>query len=323
MSRRRSTSRWPPPWLLALAACASDDDPAGHRHELDTTTSSPTASSSTVATSTRAFTSGIEEVTTEELHASWRDGCPRAGRAASCRRRDRTGTTTARSARAGSSSHADQADGRRRGAARAVRRRATRSSAWSRSTSSAGATRRRWTPTTRARSTAAAPPASTSWSEHAYGRAVDLNPLQNPYVQRRHSCSRPRAPHLVDRTRTDQGMIHDGDAAVTAFAGPGLELGRPLDHPEGLPALRSGLIRSRSGASRPSSAARPAATSSSAQGSAEPPLRGWGLRRSLCPHTPATSPRVVATYDGDRGVREGDWSPSLARGSGFAGPEPQ
>jgi hypothetical protein len=27
-------------------------------------------------------------------------------------------------------------------------------------------------------------PGSTSWSEHAYGRAIDLNPLLNPYIDR-------------------------------------------------------------------------------------------------------------------------------------------
>jgi hypothetical protein len=57
----------------------------------------------------------------------------------------------------------------------------------------------------------------TGWSEHAYGRAIDLNPLQNPYVVGDVVLPAQSAA-LVDRTRTDQGMIHDGDAAVVAFA---------------------------------------------------------------------------------------------------------
>jgi hypothetical protein len=45
-----------------------------------------------------------------------------------------------------------------------------------------------------------------SWSEHAYGEAVDLNPRENPYV----GCGRTRrhtsAPYL-DRSRLRKGMV--------------------------------------------------------------------------------------------------------------------
>jgi hypothetical protein len=64
----------------------------------------------------------------------------------------------------------------------------------------------------------------TGWSEHAFGRAIDLNPLQNPYVKGGTVLPAQSAP-LVDRTRTDKGMIHDGDAAVRAFAKVGWEWG--------------------------------------------------------------------------------------------------
>jgi hypothetical protein len=58
------------------------------------------------------------------------------------------------------------------------------------------------------------------WSEHAYGRAIDLNPLENPYV--RGSTVLPaQSAALLDRSRTDQGIIHPGDAAVRAFAAVG------------------------------------------------------------------------------------------------------
>ena len=56
----------------------------------------------------------------------------------------------------------------------------------------------------------------TSWSEHAYGRAIDVNPLVNPYVDDG-AVLPPEAAVYTDRTRTDPGLLHDGDAAVRAF----------------------------------------------------------------------------------------------------------
>jgi hypothetical protein len=60
----------------------------------------------------------------------------------------------------------------------------------------------------------------TGWSEHAYGRAIDLNPLQNPYV-RGATVLPPQSARYVDRASTDIGVIHPGDPAVTAFARQG------------------------------------------------------------------------------------------------------
>lgn len=65
---------------------------------------------------------------------------------------------------------------------------------------------------------------SSSWSEHAYGRAVDLNPLVNPYVTGSTVDPLEGAPY-ADRTRTDPGMIHADDAAVRAFAAQGWRWG--------------------------------------------------------------------------------------------------
>ena len=53
-----------------------------------------------------------------------------------------------------------------------------------------------------------------SWSEHAFGEAVDLNPLENPYVgcgQSRDRASRP----FFDRSRQRPGMVTA--AVVRAF----------------------------------------------------------------------------------------------------------
>jgi len=61
---------------------------------------------------------------------------------------------------------------------------------------------------------------STHWSEHAYGRAVDLDPLENPYVSggtTSHAASR----RYLDRSRRLPGMIHSGDVVVRAFAAEG------------------------------------------------------------------------------------------------------
>ena len=44
-----------------------------------------------------------------------------------------------------------------------------------------------------------------TWSEHAYGLAIDINPLQNPYVAPDGTVQRPAAEVYLDRTRTCPG----------------------------------------------------------------------------------------------------------------------
>jgi hypothetical protein len=59
------------------------------------------------------------------------------------------------------------------------------------------------------------------FSNHSYGMAVDINPIQNPYVTAggfyRTRASRP----YIDRSRRRKGMIHDGDVVVRSFAAIG------------------------------------------------------------------------------------------------------
>lgn len=56
----------------------------------------------------------------------------------------------------------------------------------------------------------------TSWSEHAYGLALDLNPVENPYVVGSHVA--PRAGRaFVDRPDSP-GVLHADDPVVAAFA---------------------------------------------------------------------------------------------------------
>jgi hypothetical protein len=56
--------------------------------------------------------------------------------------------------------------------------------------------------------------AVTGWSEHAYGEAVDLNPLENPYVGCGQSFNRVSRSY-IDRSRLRPGMITP--AVVQAF----------------------------------------------------------------------------------------------------------
>ncbi|MEW5812447.1 MAG: M15 family metallopeptidase [Actinomycetota bacterium] len=77
-------------------------------------------------------------------------------------------------------------------------------------------------------------PGSTSWSWHAYGRAVDINPRINPYVDSRGHIEPANGAPWLDRTRRDTGMLHDGDPAVEAFVDRGWRWGghwhTPLDY---------------------------------------------------------------------------------------------
>jgi len=58
---------------------------------------------------------------------------------------------------------------------------------------------------------------STSrWSEHAYGRAIDINPIENPYVSGGRTSHRASAPY-VDRSRRRPGMAYEGGTLVGAL----------------------------------------------------------------------------------------------------------
>ena len=57
---------------------------------------------------------------------------------------------------------------------------------------------------------------TTRWSEHAYGRAIDLNPIENPYVSGGRTSHRASVPYL-DRSRRHPGMAVEGGTVVRAF----------------------------------------------------------------------------------------------------------
>jgi hypothetical protein len=69
------------------------------------------------------------------------------------------------------------------------------------------------------------------WSQHAYGRAIDLNPVLNPYVSGGY-VSPPAGEAYADRSLRRRGMIHAGDRVVRAFAAVGWEWGGRWSSPK-------------------------------------------------------------------------------------------
>jgi hypothetical protein len=70
---------------------------------------------------------------------------------------------------------------------------------------------------------------STTWSEHAKGRAIDVNPFDNPY--RQGDVLIPElASAYADRSRQAAGMIHPGDPVTRAFASVGWGWGGDWRH---------------------------------------------------------------------------------------------
>jgi hypothetical protein len=61
---------------------------------------------------------------------------------------------------------------------------------------------------------------SSRWSNHAYGLAIDVNPIENPYVSGGRSSHAASAPYL-DRSRHRPGMAYEGGVLVEAFRAAG------------------------------------------------------------------------------------------------------
>jgi len=57
---------------------------------------------------------------------------------------------------------------------------------------------------------------SSNWSNHAYGLAIDLNPLENPYVSGGRTSHPRSVPYLV-RSPYRKGMIIEGGVVTRAF----------------------------------------------------------------------------------------------------------
>lgn len=63
------------------------------------------------------------------------------------------------------------------------------------------------------------------WSQHSYGRAVDINPVQNPYLPRSGPAAPPAGAAYTDRSDARPGMILSGGGEVQAFASIGWKWG--------------------------------------------------------------------------------------------------
>ena len=58
---------------------------------------------------------------------------------------------------------------------------------------------------------------STRWSQHAYGRAIDVNPIENPYVYSSGTSSHRASRPYLDRSTHRPGMAYEHGALVEAF----------------------------------------------------------------------------------------------------------
>jgi len=75
---------------------------------------------------------------------------------------------------------------------------------------------------------------STRWSQHAYGRAIDVNPIENPYVGADGTTAHRRSIPYLDRSDVRPGMAVPRGPLVRAFAAAGWGWGgrwrSPRDH---------------------------------------------------------------------------------------------
>ena len=67
-------------------------------------------------------------------------------------------------------------------------------------------------------------PGAKHWSAHAYGEAIDVNPIENPYVQGSRVLP-PAGGAYVDRSKARPGTAFSGGALVSAFAASGWRWG--------------------------------------------------------------------------------------------------
>jgi D-alanyl-D-alanine carboxypeptidase len=58
----------------------------------------------------------------------------------------------------------------------------------------------------------------TAFSEHAYGRAIDINPIENPYVYPDGTTVHKASEPYLDRSHIRRGMAFRGGVLVNAFA---------------------------------------------------------------------------------------------------------
>ncbi len=62
---------------------------------------------------------------------------------------------------------------------------------------------------------------STSWSNHAYGLAIDINPIENPYVTASGSVAHRASRPYLNRSQIRRGMAFPGSVLVRTFSSIG------------------------------------------------------------------------------------------------------
>jgi hypothetical protein len=70
-----------------------------------------------------------------------------------------------------------------------------------------------------------------SWSMHAYGLAIDVNPVENPYIEGGRVIP-PAGSAFVNRSRVRPGMATAGKTVVAAFAARGWRWGGRWSAPD-------------------------------------------------------------------------------------------
>ena len=73
---------------------------------------------------------------------------------------------------------------------------------------------------------------SSRFSEHAYGRAIDVNPIENPYVYPDGTTAHPASRPYLDRSRHRRGMAYEGGVLVRAFDRAGWSWGGDWSSPK-------------------------------------------------------------------------------------------
>ncbi len=65
---------------------------------------------------------------------------------------------------------------------------------------------------------------STGWSKHSYGKAIDINPIENPYIRKNGRISHKasykfkKRKHINLKKASDRAMLIVGDKAVKIFS---------------------------------------------------------------------------------------------------------
>lgn len=226
------------PLLAALAGCGGT--PAAPAAAPPTTTpattaapvaTAPPAVSSTVASAVPVFVGAALRVTAGDLPSSWRSGCPVAP--ADLRKlqlgywgfdsQPHTGVLVV---------HAEEADAligvfRRLYDRRFPIRRMEPIDVYGGSDDASIAADN--TSAFNCRNAVASGP--PQWSAHAYGRAVDVNPVENPYILDGDVLPPAGAPY-VDRSNVRPGMAVKGGELVAAFAAAGWSWGGGWANPD-------------------------------------------------------------------------------------------